>query len=73
MTMLFQEIRQMAKAMDINTYQMKKVDMIRAIQDKEKNIPCFGTERVDFCAEGDCCWRPDCITFKGRRSGKPKS
>ncbi len=43
--MEFQEIRKMAKAMDINTYQMKKVDMIRAIQDAEKNIPCFGTPR----------------------------
>ena len=67
--MQFQDIRQMAKAMDINTYQMKKVDMVRAIQDKEHNIPCFGTERVKYCAEGTCLWRPDCLSFNGRSKG----
>jgi len=63
--MQFQEIRQMAKDFGINTYQMKKVDMIRAIQDKEHNIPCFGTSRVDHCAEGTCLWRSDCLSFNG--------
>jgi len=67
--MRFQDIRQMAKTFGINTYQMKKVDMIRAIQDKEHNIPCFGTSRVDYCAEDTCLWRSDCLSFKGRPKG----
>ncbi len=69
--MQFQEIRKMAKAMDINPYQMKKVDMIRAIQDAENNIPCFGTSRIYSCGEGTCSWRPDCVSFNGRGVAKP--
>ncbi len=71
--MQFQEIRKMAKAMDINTYQMKKVEMIHAIQNAENNIPCFGTSRTDFCGEDACLWRPDCVSFNGRRVAKPRT
>lgn len=60
----------MARAMGINTFHMKKVDMIRAIQDKEHNMPCFGTSRADYCAEGTCLWRSDCRFFKGRPKEK---
>ena len=70
--MKFQEVRKMAKAMDINTYQMNKVDMIRSIQDRENNIPCFGTSRIDSCGEGACLWRPDCVSLNGRGSDNPK-
>ena len=71
--MQFQEIRKMAKAMDINTYRMKKVDMIRAIQNAEQNIPCFGTPRIDDCGESTCLWRQDCLSFNGRGPGNPKT
>ncbi|EFK10220.1 conserved hypothetical protein [delta proteobacterium NaphS2] len=71
--MEFQKIRRMAKAMDINTYHMKKVDMIRAIQDGENNIPCFGTPRIDSCGEDTCLWRTDCVSFNGLGSVNPKT
>jgi len=38
--------------MDINTYRMKKEGIIRAIQQAEKNMECFATERVESCKRG---------------------
>lgn len=58
--MQFNTIRQMAKSFNINTYRMKKPDIIRAIQRAENNIACFGTTRVEFCSEETCLWRSDC-------------
>ena len=56
-------IRRMAKSMGINTYQMKKKDVIRAIQKKEGNIDCYGTSRVESCQELNCSWRDDCLSL----------
>ena len=56
------EVKKKAKEMDISTYRMKKQEMIQAIQQAEKNIPCFGTERVDYCYEEACLWRNDCVS-----------
>ena len=64
--MRFQDIQKMAKGMDINTYRMKKTDMIRAIQSEENNIECYGTDRVDTCEEGACLWRDDCLTLHNK-------
>ena len=61
--MNFNEIRKMAKGMGINTYRLKKPDIIRSIQRAEKNIECFGTERVEHCFEEKCLWRKDCISL----------
>ena len=59
--MKFNEIRKMAKGMQINTYRMKKTDIIRAIQKVENNIECYGTERIKNCNEDKCLWRNDCL------------
>jgi len=56
-------IRRMAKSMGINTYQMKKTDIIRSIQKKEGNIDCYGTSRVESCQELTCLWRDDCLSL----------
>lgn len=61
--MRFNEIRKMAKAMGINTYRMKKIDIIRAIQRREQNPECFATDRVRYCNEHECLWRKDCLSF----------
>ena len=65
--MRFQDIRKMAKSMDVNTYGMKKTDVIHAIQEAENNIECYGTERVDSCDEQECLWRSDCLTLNNRK------
>jgi hypothetical protein len=62
--MKFQEIRDMAKGMGIKKYNnMKKIDLIRAIQKAENNIDCYGTQRVDSCREETCLWRRDCLAL----------
>ena len=61
--MKFNDIRKMAKEWNINTYKMKKTDMIRNIQRAENNPDCYGTSRVEHCNEESCLWRPDCITY----------
>ena len=59
--MKFNEIQKMAKGMGINTFKMKKIEMIKAIQGAENNIECFGTSRVEYCEELACLWRDDCL------------
>jgi len=58
--MNFNEIRQMAKTMHINSHRMNKKDLIRAIQRAEQNVDCYGTSRVEECHEDNCLWREDC-------------
>jgi len=60
--MNFNAIRKMATTMNINTYRMKKIDIIRAIQRAENNIECYGTQRVNNCHEDACLWRDDCLS-----------
>ena len=61
--MKFNEIQKMAKGMSINTFKMKKIEMIKAIQGAENNIECFGTSRVEYCEELACLWRDDCLSL----------
>ncbi len=66
--MNFQDIRKMAKAMDLKTHRMKKADLILAIQRAESNIDCYGSERGDSCQEQACLWRNDCVTLSNNGS-----
>ena len=61
--MKYNEIQKMAKNRGVNTFQMKKKDMILAIQRSENNIECFGSSRVEQCQELTCLWRDDCVTL----------
>jgi hypothetical protein len=61
--MKIQKIQIMAKAMGINTFRMKKTDMVRAIQRAEHNPDCFSKNRVGYCGELVCLWRDDCISL----------
>ena len=59
--MKLNDVRKMAKRMNVNTYRMKKEGVIRAIQQGENNMACFATERVTICNEDKCLWRDDCL------------
>lgn len=59
--MKIQEVQAIAKSMGINTFRMKKADMVRAIQRAENNMDCFYTSRVEYCGELLCLWRNDCL------------
>ena len=61
--MKMQEVRVKAKALGIKSFGMKKVVLIRAIQSKEGNIPCFKTG-LDSCDQFNCCWRSECFPKK---------
>jgi hypothetical protein len=65
--MNFNEIRSKAKKLGINTYRMKKTDLIRAIQRAENNMDCFETDRVKYCGESSCLWRPDCLSLNRKK------
>jgi hypothetical protein len=52
----------MAKGIGLNTYRMKKPDVIKAIQRAENNIDCYATDRIQYCNEAYCLWRDDCLT-----------
>ena len=62
--MKYQDIQKIAKAKGINSFGMRKTSLIRAIQRKENNPECYGTDRVEYCRELSCLWREDCIVLK---------
>lgn len=67
-TMTIYDIRKKAGDMGIRRFtRMRKPDLIRAIQMAEGNIPCFGTERCDYCRELSCLWRADCVELNRLR------
>jgi hypothetical protein len=55
-----QDIKEIARKMGVKSGKMKKVELIRAIQKAEGNIPCFAT-RGHECDQINCLWREDCI------------
>ncbi len=57
--MKIQEIRKIAKLWGIDTrVGRSKLEIIRDIQIKEGNDPCFKTKET---CESDCLWKSDCI------------
>lgn len=62
--MLVKEIKAIATKKGIKPGKLKKADLIRAIQEKEGNIPCFKSEQANNCEELGCLWRDDCIGKK---------
>ncbi len=53
------KIREKAKKMNIDPGSMAKKELIRCIQEREGNSPCFKTNPLS-CEQYDCCWRSDC-------------
>jgi hypothetical protein len=43
-----------------NSNKMDKLHLIRAIQEKENNFPCFGTADI-YCDQLACSFREDCL------------
>ncbi|MDD2464859.1 MAG: hypothetical protein PHI97_12755 [Desulfobulbus sp.] len=57
--MQMKKIREIAEKMSVVHDSMKKDELIRIIQKKEGNIPCFCTG-LPSCQQYDCWWRSDC-------------
>ena len=57
--MTLKDIRVKARELQVKNYsRMRKDDLIRAIQEKEGNAPCY--QNINDCGESHCLWRPDC-------------
>ncbi len=54
------EVREKARALGISPSRKRKLELIREIQTREGNFPCFGTA-TDYCDQLDCCFREDCL------------
>lgn len=57
------EIRATAKGLGVQASKLGKGDLIRAIQSKEGNFPCFETANK-YCSQMACCWREACLPGK---------
>jgi hypothetical protein len=69
--MNFNELRKIAKGTGVNTYRLKKLDIIRSIQRAETNLQCFGAQRVEYCGEHLCLWRNDCVKLNQDQRPNP--
>ena len=58
--MTMKEVKEMAKALGLKAGKLKKAELIRDIQVKEGNFPCFGTAE-GYCDQMACTFREDCL------------
>jgi len=59
--MTFAEIKQIAIEHGVRVVGVKKIDIVRAIQKKEGNIPCFASGKVTECGQTHhCLWTAAC-------------
>jgi hypothetical protein len=56
-------IKKKAEPFGINPNNMKKAELIHAIQKAEGNTPCFGKSNGQ-CPYTDCCFMDDCFLIK---------
>ncbi|MGV1098369.1 hypothetical protein ACUUL3_03035 [Thiovibrio sp. JS02] len=61
--MTMTDIKERAEKLGIKIGKMNKTDVIRAIQRKEGNFPCFATAK-DYCDQLACAWRNACLPTK---------
>jgi hypothetical protein len=55
------EIKKITKQHGIKSGKLTKIELIRAIQQKEGNFPCFNTNNARTCGQHKCLWRDDCV------------
>lgn len=58
--MTMRELRAIARDLGMRTTNLRKADLIRAIQLAEGNFDCFG-KAEDYCDQLSCLFRKDCL------------
>jgi len=58
--MKLDDVKKIAKDRGVQSKNMKKVEIIRAIQRDEGNCDCYNTGTADTCGQFSCTWRDDC-------------
>jgi hypothetical protein len=59
--MTLKQVKDIAKTKGIKVGNMKKTNIIRAIQKTEDNFDCFGTASAGVCDQINCLWKEDCL------------
>jgi hypothetical protein len=59
--MTMKQIKDIAKEKGVKVGNMKKDNIIRAIQRAEGNFDCFGTAVAGVCDQLNCVWKDDCL------------
>lgn len=59
--MKMEEVRSLAKALNIKSAHLSKAELIKSIQTEEGNFDCFATAAGGDCDQIDCLWRKDCF------------
>lgn len=54
-------VKQIARQRGLQAKNMKKAEIIRAIQRDEGNTPCYNTDASSSCGQENCLWRDDCV------------
>jgi len=55
--MKLQEIRALAREKGMRSGELKKGDLIRAIQREEGNFDCYGSATTGFSNRNNCFWK----------------
>jgi len=58
--MNMQEIRAIAKDRGVKCSNLKKIELVQAVQSAEGNEQCFGTGKAAECGQEECLWKADC-------------
>lgn len=58
--MNMQEIKTIAKERGVKSANLKKGELVQAIQAAEGNDQCFGTGKAAGCGQEECLWKADC-------------
>jgi hypothetical protein len=59
--MKLEAVKQIAKKRGLQVTNMKKADIIRAIQCDEGNKACYNTHSAETCGQQHCLWKDDCV------------
>lgn len=60
--MTLKQVKEIAKEKGVRVGNMKKENIIRAIQHTEGNFDCFGSATAGVCDQLNCLWRDDCLS-----------
>ena len=60
-TMQVEEIRTIARDRGLKPGKLKKLELVRFLQQEEGNPQCFATAYAGVCDQSACLWRKDCF------------
>lgn len=60
--MNMQEIRAIAKQLEIKSSGLSKAELVKRIQLGEGNIDCYAMPGAGNCDQTECLWRKDCLS-----------